>query len=94
MFNYSRQACRPGQSPQGPMADVVSQSLQYLTGDNARAMAAYLKSLPESAPHSRGVAPELSDEVDRQFRRGGEIYETYCQDCHGSLGQGAPGAYE
>lgn len=77
----------------GPMADVVSQSLQYLTQDDARAMAVYLKSLPESAPHSRGIAPELTDEVDRQLRRGGEIYETYCQDCHGSFGQGAPGVY-
>ena len=77
----------------GPMADVVSQSLQYLTPNDARAMATYLKSLPESAPHSRGTAPELTDEVDRQLRRGGEIYEKYCQDCHGSFGQGAPGIY-
>lgn len=77
----------------GPMANVVSQSLQYLTPEDARAMAAYLKSLPGSAPHSRGAAPELTDEVDRQLRRGGEIYEKYCQDCHGSFGQGAPGVY-
>ncbi len=77
----------------GPMADVVSQSLQHLTEADARAMATYLKSLPESAPYSRGIAPELTGEVDRQLRRGGEIYETYCQDCHGNFGQGAPGAY-
>jgi mono/diheme cytochrome c family protein len=77
----------------GPMADVVSQSLQYLTPDDARALATYLKSLPGSAPHSRGTAPELTDEVDRQLRRGGEIYEKYCQDCHGSFGQGASGIY-
>ena len=75
------------------MADVVSQSLQYLANDDARAMAAYLKSLPGSAPHSRGVAPPLTEEVDKLLRRGSEIYETYCQDCHGNLGQGAPGAY-
>ncbi len=77
----------------GPMADVVSQSLQYLTDDDARAMAVYLKSLPESDPRSRGVAPALTEEVDKLLRRGGEIYETHCQDCHGNLGQGAPGAY-
>ena len=77
----------------GPMADVVSQSLQHLTRDDARAMAVYLKSLPGSAPHSRGIAPELTDEVDGQLQRGGEIYDKYCQDCHGNLGQGAPGAY-
>lgn len=77
----------------GPMADVVSQSLQHLTEEDARAMATYLKSLPASAPHSRGIAPELTDEVDGQLQRGGEIYKTYCEDCHGSFGQGAPGAY-
>ncbi|SCY44086.1 Cytochrome c, mono-and diheme variants [Nitrosospira sp. Nl5] len=77
----------------GPMADVVSQSLQHLAASDARAVATYLKSLPGSAPHSRGVAPELTDEVDGQLRRGGEIYETHCQDCHGSLGQGAPSVY-
>jgi mono/diheme cytochrome c family protein len=77
----------------GPMAEVVSQSLQYLANDDARAMATYLKSLPGSAPHSRGVAPPLTEEVDKLLRRGGEIYETHCQDCHGNLGQGAPGVY-
>ncbi|MEO6824749.1 MAG: cytochrome c [Nitrosospira sp.] len=83
----------PRAAATGPMADVVSQSLQHLTRDDARAMAVYLKSLPGSAPHSRGTAPELTDEVDRQLQRGGEIYEKYCQDCHGNFGQGAPGAY-
>ena len=77
----------------GPMADVVSQSLQHLTEADAHAIATYLKSLPESAPYFRGIAPELTGEVDKQFRRGGKIYETYCQDCHGNFGQGAPGAY-
>ncbi|WP_025041911.1 c-type cytochrome [Nitrosospira briensis] len=77
----------------GPMADVVSQSLQYLTKEDAYAMATYLKSLPETDPRSRGIAPALTEEVDRLLRQGGEIYETHCQDCHGNLGQGAPGAY-
>jgi len=77
----------------GPMADVVSQSLQYLTDEDAHGMAVYLQSLPGTAPHSRGVAPELTEEVDEQLRQGGKIYETYCQDCHGSFGQGSPGTY-
>lgn len=77
----------------GPMADVVSQSLQYLTSDDARAMATYLKSLPESEPRSRGTAPPLTQEVDKQLQKGGQIYETYCKDCHGGLGQGASGVY-
>ena len=41
----------------GPMADVVSQSLQHLDEQDAHAMATYLKSLPQSDPRSRGVAP-------------------------------------
>ncbi|AKH38195.1 MULTISPECIES: c-type cytochrome [Nitrosomonas] len=77
----------------GPMAAVVSQSLQHLSKDDAHAMAVYLQSLPKTAPHSRGIAPELTEEVDRQLQHGHKIYETHCQDCHGSFGQGAPGAY-
>jgi mono/diheme cytochrome c family protein len=77
----------------GPMADVVSQSLQYLTENDAHAMAAYLKSLPPSDPRTRGVAPPLTEEVDKLLARGGEIYKTLCEDCHGNLGQGRPNAY-
>ena len=77
----------------GPMADVVSQSLQYLNEGDAFAMATYLKSLPESEPRSRGIAPPLTEEVDRQLQKGERIYETYCQDCHGSLGRGAASVY-
>lgn len=77
----------------GPMKEVVSQSLQYLTREDARAMAAYLRSLPGSEPRSRGIAPALTEEVDRQLQKGGRIYETWCQDCHGNLGQGSPRVY-
>ncbi|GAB1718769.1 MAG: Cytochrome c, class I [Nitrosospira sp.] len=77
----------------GPMANVISDSLQHLTDADARAMAVYLKSLPPGAPYSRGAAPALTEEVDKQLRRGGEIYETHCLDCHGNFGQGQPGVY-
>ena len=70
----------------GPMADVVSQSLQHLDEQDAHAMATYLKSLPQSDPRSRGVAP-LTEEVDKLLARGGDIYKTLCEDCHGNLGQ-------
>ena len=77
----------------GPMANVISESLQHLTAADARAMAVYIKSLPPGAPHSRGTAPPLTEEVDKQLGRGAEIYETYCRDCHGNFGQGQPGVY-
>jgi mono/diheme cytochrome c family protein len=77
----------------GPMSDVVSQSLQHLKEEDAIAMAAYLKSLPLGDPRSRGVAPPLTEEVDKLLARGGEIYKTLCEDCHGNLGQGRANAY-
>ena len=77
----------------GPMADVVSQSLQHLKEEDAIAMAAYLKSLPPGDPRSRGVAPPLTEEVDMLLARGRKIYKTLCEDCHGGLGQGRPNAY-
>ena len=60
----------------GPMADVVSQSLQHLKEDDAHAMAAYLKSLPPTDPRSRGISPPLTEEVDKLLARGAEIYKT------------------
>ena len=77
----------------GPMAEVVEQSLQHLTKEDARAMAVYLKSLPESNPRPKAGAPALTQEVQNLFRQGARIYKRHCQDCHGDVGQGAPGIY-
>jgi mono/diheme cytochrome c family protein len=77
----------------GPMAEVVGQSLQHLTKEDARAMAVYLKSLPESNPRPRASAPAPTEEVQNLFRQGARIYKRHCQDCHGDAGQGAPGIY-
>jgi mono/diheme cytochrome c family protein len=75
------------------MAEVVGQSLQHLTKDDARAMAVYLKSLPESNLRPKAGAPALTEEVQNLFRQGARIYKRHCQDCHGDVGQGAPGIY-
>lgn len=77
----------------GPMAEVVGQSLQHLTKEDARAMAVYLKSLPESKSAPRVSAPALAEEVRSWLRQGARIYKQHCQDCHGDAGQGAPGIY-
>ncbi len=50
--NYSRQVCRTDHNRAD--GDVVSQSLQYLTKEDAYAMAIYLKSLPETDPAPEG----------------------------------------
>jgi mono/diheme cytochrome c family protein len=73
----------------GPMAEVVYNSLQYLTDEDVEAMAVYLKSLPprdaEPPPTSqeRLVSPEV-------IETGRSTYETQCAMCHGTEGKGRP----
>ena len=77
----------------GPMAEVVRQSLQHLTAEDARAMAIYLKSLPESAPRSRPSGQTINEQGRAWVERGAAIYEKHCENCHGASGEGAPGIY-
>ena len=77
----------------GPMAEVVRHSLQNLTKEDARAMAVYLKSLPESKPRSQPNAPAATEQVRDWLQQGAKIYKQHCQNCHGNSGQGAPGIY-
>lgn len=79
----------------GPMATVIRQSLQYLSQEDVHAMAVYLKSLTEN---ESGNAPGvrfsvMSGSLRRHLDLGGQLYEKYCQTCHGSDGKGAPGIY-
>jgi mono/diheme cytochrome c family protein len=83
----------PRSAASGPMAEVVRQSLQHLSKEDARAMAVYLKSLPETSPRLRTAAPALTEQVRHWFQQGAKIYEKHCKDCHGASGQGAPGIY-
>lgn len=77
----------------GPMAEVVRQSLQHLTHEDLRAMATYLKSLSESGTSVVATGPVITDQVLKRFEQGAKIYQKHCEDCHGTSGQGAPGAY-
>ena len=76
----------------GPMAEVVYNSLQYLTDPDVRAMAVYLKALPqrESEPpptsQARLVAPNVME-------LGRKVYAKQCAVCHGDEGKGQPPAY-
>lgn len=76
----------------GPMAEVVYNSLQYLTDDDVKAMAVYLKALPqkdsEAPPTSQArlVEPEVM-EVGRK------VYVAQCAVCHGAEGKGQTPAY-
>lgn len=71
-------------SAYGPMAEVIFDSLQWLTREDAEAMAVYLKSLrPRQLPRQRQVlrAPVAVGD-------GAALYREHCADCHGERGEG------
>lgn len=78
-------------SVMGPMAEVVYRSTQYLSDDDLRAMAVFLKALPQgpAAPAERAARASALPSLDL----GKRIYERECADCHGKAGEGAIGAY-
>lgn len=91
---------KTGRSPRGsvmgPMADVVFRSTQHLDEADLRAMAVYLKSLPEAGPGPDAPATPSNAPARRDARvmeRGAKIYDQRCAYCHGDVGQGAQGAY-
>jgi mono/diheme cytochrome c family protein len=73
----------------GPMAEVVLGSTQYLTPDDAQAVATYLQALPAAPVADRAVERANS----AVLARGAKLYERHCADCHGAQGQGAARAY-
>lgn len=71
----------------GPMAEVVYNSLQYLTDDDAKAMAVYLKSLPPR--QSEPLPPSQARLVDPSVMElGRKVYAKQCAVCHGDEGEG------
>jgi mono/diheme cytochrome c family protein len=79
-------------SVMGPMAEVVFRSTQYLSEDDLRAMAVFLKALPQGPlpPSGNEGQTPISEDVRA---RGAKIYDERCASCHGDNGEGAPGAY-
>ncbi|SOE55690.1 Cytochrome c, mono- and diheme variants [Burkholderia sp. D7] len=78
----------------GPMAEVVHNSLQYLSDADINAMSTFLKSIPQ-----KGEAPEtMQFETSAQFgsellQQGKKIYTENCAKCHAENGLGKPPAY-
>jgi mono/diheme cytochrome c family protein len=77
----------------GPMAEVVYNSLQYLSDDDTRAMAIYLKSLSQGTSPDRPAPPLPSAESSLLLSLGKTIYDTHCASCHGAAGLGMPPHY-
>jgi mono/diheme cytochrome c family protein len=77
----------------GPMAEVVYDSLQYLTDEDVRAMAIYLKSLGQGSPPAPPSSSIPTEQESLLLSLGRVIYDAHCKSCHGANGEGKPPAY-
>jgi cytochrome c553 len=73
----------------GPMADVVYDSTQFLIERDLDAMVDYLRSI-SARPAQRIDRPRASPDV---MGRGAKVYEQLCASCHGDKGQGVFSIY-
>ena len=72
----------------GPMAEVMHNSLAYLSDPDLTAMAEYLKSLPPESSLRK-----TPNEADPTRARGASLYADYCVGCHQVRGTGLPGIF-
>jgi mono/diheme cytochrome c family protein len=79
-----RDGVSPRGSTLGPMADVVYRSLQHWRAEDLRAVALFLKSLPQTGSQAGSRKPP--DPAVREL--GAKAYERHCADCHGLQGEG------
>jgi mono/diheme cytochrome c family protein len=86
----------------GTMVEVVEDSMQYLTEDDIRSMARYLKSLPpqrDSGSYRSGrdnVAERSPADGNRTTdveAGGAAVYKTFCAQCHQANGKGVQGVF-
>ena len=87
----------------GPMAEAIDNSLRFLTPEDLKAIAVYVKSIP--AVHDAADTKPVfawggpSDELatirgvawpkDRDALTGPQLYDAYCATCHQAQGQGS-----
>ncbi len=71
----------------GDMAEVVHNSLSYMTEADLRAMATYLKSIPASSSLAgRGA-------IEKVPAQAVALYVDHCAGCHQDKGRGVPGVF-
>jgi cytochrome c5 len=68
------------------MAEVIYNSLQYLTYADIQAMAVYLKSLAQGSPPAPATSDVPSSEGSLLLALGKTIYDNQCAVCHGAQG--------
>ncbi len=69
----------------GPMAEVIEASTSKMTDADLRAIAVYLKDLPEASADRTPIAADAGI-----MRTGAAIYADNCSACHGGKGEGVP----
>ncbi len=72
----------------GPMAEVVRNSMSYMTDADLKAIAEYLKSIPPDSRLRTGVK-----KPDPTKAQGAQLYLDNCVGCHQSFGRGLPGIF-
>jgi mono/diheme cytochrome c family protein len=72
----------------GPMAEVVYDSLQYLSDPDIKAMATYLKALAPHQAVEKSTATTSVAENRLLLNLGSKIYDAQCAVCHGAQGRG------
>jgi mono/diheme cytochrome c family protein len=78
----------------GPMAEVVHNSLQYMTDADINAMTTYLKSIPQKKEAPETMQFETSEKFGGELLvQGKKIYTENCAKCHAENGLGKPPAY-
>lgn len=93
LAEYLRTGVAPQASAYGPMAEVIQSSLQYLTDDDARAMATYLLDLPPAPRIARRVVYPAEPASRWVGIASATLYEAHCGDCHGADGRGRERVY-
>jgi len=72
----------------GPMAEVIHNSLRYLSAADLQAIGTYLKSMPPDSPLRAGRRA-----FDPTRAAGARLYIERCMGCHQATGRGIPGAF-
>ncbi|MES2360345.1 MAG: cytochrome c [Pseudomonadota bacterium] len=83
-------------SVNGPMAEVVQGSTQYLNSEDLNAMAQFLKELPGTAAPGSQKEPDITAMASAPGSvalLGAKLYKQNCAQCHGDKGQGVANAY-
>jgi mono/diheme cytochrome c family protein len=90
LAGYLKTGLKPGNVKSfGPMQEVVSDSLQYLSAADLKSMAVYLK---DQDSGSTAVAATKAKLPEESIVRGRRLYEDNCSSCHQRDGKGISGS--